>query len=75
MFFQQTKNSRQRLFSMFFLDATIGNDDRRQCFAQDKMVRRAKKWLKVTKKSELLLFVKTLVQPSFSDVFSGFNHC
>ena len=72
MFFQQQQNSHQQLFPMqpsetimFQLCLTIpivgANDDCQRCFAKDKLVKRAQKWLKMAKKSELLLFVKTLV--------------
>ena len=84
MFFSQ-KIRCQWLFSMFFWNATIGNnyfhifptiaivganDDRRRCFAPLSWLKEPKqKRLKRAKKSELLFFAKTSVQSSFSKVF------
>ena len=64
--------SETSIFQLFPTIAIVGaNDDRQRCFAQDWLVKSAQKWFKMPKKSELLLFVKTLVQQSFSYVFHG----
>ena len=51
------------------LTIAIVGDDRRRCFAHDQLVKRVQQWLKMAKISKLLLFCKTSVEPSFSDVF------
>ena len=62
MFFKM-QSSETTIFQLFSTIAIVGaNDDRRQCFSQNWLVKRANKWVK-KKKSEYYFLLKL-----------GFNH-
>ena len=84
--FSTNKKGRQRLFSMFFLDVTIGNDyfrlfltipivgandDRQQSFSQDQLVKRVKRGSKWPTNLNYYFLLKDRLNHRFPMFFSS----